>query len=267
MKTHKISINSKDITENRIKELASAPFVKKRPSKEEKKIYLKNFLYFFIAALCGIVITIILFALRRRIIALFIFLLSLIAVFVSLSELIKAFKDIRQKDAKATIKDFISIVIMGNDSSTFEKKSTKYAFDSMIRMVPDIISPDEAAFISYIEPIREYIKSNVINDYVEFVRKDRDIAIHEFNKKETAYGTTKCIKFDETTIIPDTASKISAVYVIEFSSFADPDQKNKNDFKMEPYTSFLFELDIIMIKTKGFWFLADPIPAFTALSD
>jgi hypothetical protein len=262
MKTHQVVIKSKEIGEERIKEIASSPFEKTRPSKEETRAYLKSFLYFFIAGICGVAISILLLGLRRAVFAVIIFVISLLAILLSLGELFKTFKDIRKKDAKDTIKDFIEIILTGDDSSEFEKKSITYAYNSLRRMVPEIVLPGEQTFFKYIETIREYIKSNVIGDYKDFVNKDIDVVLKEFNKKEVAIGNTECVSFDELMIIPGVASKINSEIVLNYSTFADAyaDKNNKDNLKNTVYARFIFKFEIIMIKSNGYWFFADPLP-------
>jgi hypothetical protein len=269
MKTHQVVIKSKEIGEERIKEIASAPFEKTRPSKEETRAYLKSFLYFFVAGICGVAISLLLFGLRRIVFAVIIFVISLLAILLSLGELLKTFKDIRKKDAKDTITDFIQIVLTGDDSSEFENKSITYAYNSLRRMVPEVVLPGEQTFFKYIETIREYIKSNVLSDYKDFVNKDSDIALKEYNKKGIAIGNTECVSFDEIMIIPGIASKINSEIVLNYSTFADKDsdKNNKDNLKWTVYASFLFKFEIIMIKSNGYWFFADPLPEFKMISE
>jgi hypothetical protein len=263
MRIHKISIKGNDIADDRIRKLSNTRYEKKKPTGVEKIKYLKTagmylFVFFVMAAIVFISLT------RRRIritFAVIAVVVAVVCLFSLIKELTKLFRDIRQKSQRGAVRSFLEIVLLGDDNDKFMYKSPVYAYNSLCRMLPDMLCPGEREFVEYLDGFREMMKQKIYGDY-------DDLFLEEFPVKKPAPCVIKIIEVTETKKISENASVINAVFGLEYSAISKAEAKKRGTAaKSQVYACFTVTFDIVMIQSNGFWFIADPMPEYTIPSD
>jgi hypothetical protein len=256
MKTHKISIKSADIPEARIGELAAAPFPKKPPSEEERKIYIKRALIWLlitvIIAAVGFVIT---YVLHRRIRGVVAFLFAAITFCVAVGDFTKLFKDIRRTDPKAVLWQYLNVILLGDDSDKFAKKSLSYAYSSLCRLIPDSVLCKRVDFENYVGRFREYIKRKHNEGY-------DDVFLKDFNENDNAVARIECVKIDEKQSgdVNFCSGVFTVVYAEQTTNKAKSGTLSKTTTEAKEYARFEATFEILLIKSGKYYFFADPMP-------
>lgn len=260
MKKYTVEIKGAHIEDERIRELSAVPFPRKPVSKEEKKAYIKNFSFFFIVGLVFIIINMFLINYNLWSFSLIVFVISFGLFYLSFTEIFKIPKDMRGKTPKDAITKFIEVVLIGSDSTVFKEKSVEFAFNSLQRMVPEIISPNEQDFKKYIVPIRENIEKKVKSAYIENFQK-------VFGENDTANGVVEFVRIEENKRLHGNGSNVKAKFKIKYHNFYKSEKNIKNYPNNAIYAEFSLDFDIVMIRSDEFWFFADPMPEFITTLD
>jgi hypothetical protein len=257
MRTHKILIKSKDISDEQIKELASATFERKPPSDTEKKHYRKSLLKNIGLGIALTAVGIFLLGfgwLFRGGAALILGVLFFVSAF---SDFSKLYRDVRKTKPEDAIRSFLESVLIGDDSQNFGKKSEKYAYDSLCRMVPDFVPFSEADFTRYIQGFRAYIKEKVTGGY-------DDTFLEEFREKDPAKALILRLAPGKATQRLENAYMYNVEYSIEYSAISREDKRKKGTAaKSVPYARFVISFEVLLINSDKFWFLSDPLPEIT----
>jgi hypothetical protein len=247
MKTIKLHIKSADISEERIKELEAAPLNKKPVTKEELAVHAGNAFAVLIIGVGMIIVAIVLTLVGLAEVGFFsvILLVLLIAgiVFVikSFVDLFKSFRKLRYKTPEQAISTFFETVLM----TDFDKKQVKYSYNSLMRMMPEINSIEFKEYNKYLTDFRYTVVRYVNNAYKEVLGKT------------TTPDIIPAISYDysppETTATETHMSK-TRVNVTFLESLVEP---------YVGYINFDITLELLLIKSGKYWFVADPLPEFT----
>jgi hypothetical protein len=260
MRTHKILIKSKDFSDEQIKELTAAKFEKRPPTANEKKIYVKSALKNFLIGMVGAVFGIVTLGLGYLLWAGIGFLAGVLFIITAIMELAKISKDIRKTKPEDAVMAFLDVVLIGDDSNYFNKKSENYAYDSLCRMVPDFVPFSEVEFSRYISGFREFIKEKVTGDY-------DDTFLEEFLDKTAAKDVILRDAPGKAFQKAENAFTYSVDYTIEYSAISrEENRKRGTAAKSAPYARFLISFDVLLIKSDEYWFFADPMPEWTHTS-
>jgi hypothetical protein len=265
MKTKKIHIKSADMSEERIKELEAAPFEKKPASEAERAVIVKEALRKLLVGIGLIVAEIVLylivdsFGMPSNGIARIGFIIILVGgigfilklVFGSLSDFCTLFRDIRNKSPQQAIDTFFHVVLLGNDTSDFDKKLVRYSYGTLQRMIPEIIAVDYKKFENYLVGFRSTIRQIVDNKYKNIFKKTTPSAAYQ-------YGISYEFANEEKTASETHMSKTRLV--LTFSEEKTDQKSNKS--KSVRYAVFDITLELLLIKSGKFWFVADPMPAY-----
>jgi hypothetical protein len=262
MKTTKILIKSAEIPDERTKELGNADFTKKPPTAEEKKIYIKKAATMLLLSLGVAFFGVLVFFIRRRIIATGILIMAIIVLISALLEFLKLFKDMRKTDAKSAINAFLRVVLLGDDSAVPNKKSVLYAYDSMYRMVPEKVYFNKIDFYKYIENFRELLKDNINKGY-------DDVFLKDLSGKESLLYNLECVKFDE--VNANGAVNCNCTFNL---SYYEVERKKQQSGKLSTggktvnkiYARFQIFFDVMLIRTDKYIFLADSMPEFSVIT-
>jgi hypothetical protein len=256
MKTHKISIKSADIPEERIRELSAAPFPKKPPSEEERKIYIKRALIWLlitvVIAAVGFVIT---YVLHRRIRGVVAFLFAAITLCVAVGDFAKLFKDIRQTSPKAALRQYLDVILLGDDSDKFTKKSLSYAYSSLCRLIPDSVLCTRVDFENYVGKFRKDIERKHNEGY-------DDVFLKDFNVNDNAVARIECVKIDEKSGADCNFCNgvFTVVYAEQTTNKAKSGTLSKTTTEAKEYARFEVTFEVLLVKSGKYYFFADPMP-------
>jgi hypothetical protein len=257
MNTKKILIKSADISEERIKELAAMPVEKRTVSEAERATYTKSAIFSFLLGI-GMIILGGLLAFTPfvegygafGIIALLIG--GVIFIIKSPIYYYRNFRDIRNKTSEKALITFFNDVLMGGDFDDFDKKLTSYSYGVLRRMIPELYVLDYKEYTDYLRDFRIKIKQSVDNGYSEF-----------FNDSPPPYEYRLNLSFDfakdEKTSTETHMSKTKAVLKYYLHS-----TKTNNRIY---YVDFDVTLELLLIKSGDFWFVADPMPEYTVIDE
>jgi hypothetical protein len=257
MKKIKIHIKSADISEKRIKELEDAPFEKNVMSESELDVIGKDIvlqLFVGIAMIIAAIVLAIIFDTASSKLMGIIFIVLLIggvmATLTSIIRFIAVFADIRSKTPREAIRAFFEVVMLGNGSFNSEYKFVPYAYGALRRMIPELISVDYEKFENYLEDFIKIIQQNAASGYREAFCESPLSALN-------GYKVLYEFSDEEKTASETHLSKTMATLV-----FA----KEENDQKVG-YAVFNITLELLLIKSGKFWFVADPMPEFTEIEE
>ncbi|MDR0903167.1 MAG: hypothetical protein LBM59_00870 [Ruminococcus sp.] len=252
MNTHKILVKSANIPEERIRELAAAPFPKKPPTDEARKVYvkaaLKQFLLSILIAAGGAAVY--LLSARRRFLAILILVVAVIIFIVAISHFLKLFKDIRETNPKAVLRQFLHTILLGYDSDIFGKKSVSYAYSELLRLIPDAVLCKKVDFERYLTNFREYIRRKHNESY-------DDVFLKDFNEKREAVPIIKNVSFSE-----QGGGIYNAVFTVEYieQGKQESGKLSSSKPKAKDYARFEVTFEVLLIKSGQFYFFADPMP-------
>ncbi|MDR0992389.1 MAG: hypothetical protein LBL87_05760 [Ruminococcus sp.] len=257
MKTKKIHIKSADISDDRIKELEAAPLEKRAMSEAERAVIGKNTIVFFLTGIGLIVAAIALTLLgssasKLVIIIFLVLLIGGIKIAVgSLADFCNSFRDIRNKTPEQAISNFFYVVLIGNDTSEFDKKLVSYSYGALQRMIPELISVDYKEFENYLVNFRRTIQQTADGKYKDIFKTTSPPVGYQ-------YGISYEFANEEKTASETHMSK-SKIVLTFYEQKTDP---KSNKSKSVRYAVFDITLELLLIKSGKFWFVADPMPAY-----
>jgi hypothetical protein len=254
MRTHKILIKSKEIPDEQIKKLTTAKFEKRPATDIEKKTYIKSSLKNLLISLVCTAFGILTFAGGWLIFGAIGLIGGLIFIITAITEFAKLFKDIRKTKPEDAVRALLEVVLIGDDSNNFDKKSEKYAYNSLCRMVPDFVPFTEADFTRYIGEFRAYIKEKVTGGY-------DDTFLEDFPKNGTANAVILRQAPGKATVKTENAYMYNVDYSIEYSAVSKEEARKRGTAaKAAPYARFVVTFEVLLINSDKYWFLADPLP-------
>ncbi|MDR0992027.1 MAG: hypothetical protein LBL87_03900 [Ruminococcus sp.] len=260
MRTHKIHIKSKDISDEQIKKLTAAKFEKRPPTGIEKKTYIKSFVKNLSISLGAAAFGIVTLGMGWLLFAGVGLIGGLLFLITAISELAKLYKDIRKTKPEDAVKAFLEVVLLGDDSDNFNKKSEEYAYNSLCRMVPDFVPFSEADFTRYIQGFRSFIKEKVTGGY-------DDTFLEDFREKDPAKKIILRVAPGKAAQRAENAFTYNVEYSIEYSAVSrEESRKRGTAAKSAPYARFLISFEVLLINSDKYWFLADPMPEWTVLA-
>jgi hypothetical protein len=268
MKKVIMHIKSANISGERIKQLADAPLKRRVPKKGESATYNKiaiNDLLTIVALIIGLIGSIIIIPLLAESDSTFILIIcSFLCIFVfsllyailkgtymSIVGYVKLlFRDVRNETSEEAVRMFFKVVLIGDDTQNFNEKSVSYSYGIFQRMIPEIIAVDNEKFDNYLVNFRNLIQQTVDNEYRKFYNK---------LTPPDSYNYRIILSLDNEEREGFIAHKSKAMVKVIF--FEPPSDANSG------YVEFDILLELLLIKSGKFWFVADPMPAYTVIDE
>jgi hypothetical protein len=257
MQKTKIHFKSAEISKERIQELAAAPFLKKSLSAEERANDKETLLILFIGVgmiIASIVLAIIAGSSDNKLLAylfLFLFFGGIWVVYKALPAFIYLFRNKRSKTPEKAISAFFECVLIGDDDIKFARKSVSYAYHYLRQITPENISVNYNDFEDYLTHFRNAVKQIFASNYREIFNVKSPPTKYVYKVDMCDYGKEEI-----------TSSKT----IISHPRFAWVFTTEK-DNKAVPFAEFEVTLDLLLIKSGKFWFVADPMPEYTGIKD
>ena len=181
-----------------------------------------------------------------------------IGLIIAISTFFGLIKDPRSKTPEAGLNNYITRVIVGDDSDDFSKKSIDYAFSVLRRLVPDSLIPEQKAFEAYLTGLRSEIREAIRNHYAEYMNK----TVEEISKDGGwSYGisnigiaTGSCLS----TPISNGITESKCEFILTHS--INEQQGGKS--VQVPYSQVKIVIEAVVVQSGGFWFVYDPMPEY-----
>jgi hypothetical protein len=260
MKKVKLHIKSADISDERIKELANAPFEKRPASKEELDVHVNRLLITITLYVVSVIIgfsvnkgnTDTLFDVLVMILAWVMILAGVIGIPVSVINFVLKIRDVRNVTVEAAISYFFNTVLMSDIMKDIYMKSLTYSYKSFMRMIPEMCTVDFEKFSEYIVNFRKKIREIVENEFKE-----------TFKTSTLPDNYESQLSPDPVNIKIETAEMCMTHTWCGLNFYVEQRAVDSNESERLDYVRFDISLDVLIIKSSEFRFLADPMLEFT----
>jgi len=156
----------------------------------------------------------------------------------------------RGKKPQKSLHEYLSRVLIGDDSSNFSKKCKEYSYQVLLRMVPDSAMPARKNFTKHLSDFRIKMLESLNADFKEVFGNDSN-GEHEIN----LIGNSVCISSEN-------LSPGIEKHVVEFDVSLTANYTDPNTYKSSQvvYSRVKIATEMTFVQTGKYWYIYDNLP-------